>query len=92
MVHAGGDDSPSVSPGMVCFAASLVAESVVDVEGVVATPRAPVLRATARHVEVRVRMIRCVARPASPVKRPLIREDLKVIQYQSQEADTLLLH
>ncbi|XP_039824218.1 uncharacterized protein LOC120694167 [Panicum virgatum] len=66
VVHAGGDDSPGVSPGMVRFAASLAAESVVDVEGVVATPRAPVLRATARHVEVRVRTIRCVARPASP--------------------------
>ena len=26
------------------------------------------------------------------LKRPLIKEDLKVIQYQSQEADTLLLH
>jgi len=67
VVHAGGgDDSPGVSPGMVRFAAALAAESVVDVEGVVAAPREPVIRATARHVEVRVRRIHCVARPASP--------------------------
>ena len=63
--HAGGD-SPGISPGMVRFTAALAAESVIDVEGVVATPRAPVLRDTARHVEVRVRTIRCVARPGSP--------------------------
>ena len=63
--HAGGD-SPGISPGMVRFTAALAAESVIDVEGVVATPRAPVLRATAQHVEVRVRKIRCVARRVSP--------------------------
>jgi aspartyl-tRNA synthetase len=61
VVHAGGD-GPGVSPGMVCFAAALGAESVVEVEGVVAAPRDPVLRATARHVEVRFRRIHCVAR------------------------------
>jgi len=63
--HAGGD-SPGISPGMVRFTAALAAESVIDVEGVVAAPRAPVLRATTRHVEVRVRKIRCVARRVSP--------------------------
>jgi len=66
VVHAGGDDSPGVSPRMVRFAASLAAESADNVKGVVAARGDPVLRATAWHVKVRVRTIHCVARPASP--------------------------
>jgi len=61
VVHAGGDDSPGVSPGMVRFAASLAAESIVDIEGVVAAP--PCSGPPPKHVEVRGRTIRCVARP-----------------------------
>ena len=86
VVHAGGDDSPGVSPGMVRFAASLAAESFVYVEGVVATPRAPVLRATAQHVEVRVRKIRCVARRVSP-GLPFSLNDAAAVEEEEEELE-----
>jgi len=83
--HAGGD-SPGISPGMVRFTAALAAESVIDVEGVVAAPRAPVLRATARHVEVRVRKIRCVARRVSP-GLPFSLNDAAAVEEEEEELE-----
>ncbi|XP_004512467.1 aspartate--tRNA ligase 2, cytoplasmic-like [Cicer arietinum] len=58
----------SVSPQMVKFAAALSRESVVDVEGVVSIPAAPIKGAT-QQVEIQVKKLFCVSRavPTLPI-------------------------
>ncbi|CAJ2675082.1 unnamed protein product [Trifolium pratense] len=57
-----------VSPQMVKFAAALSRESIVDVEGVVSIPTAPIKGAT-QQVEIQVRKLYCVSKaiPTLPI-------------------------
>lgn len=57
-----------VSPQMVKFAAALSRESIVDVEGVVSIPAAPIKGAT-QQVEIQVRKLYCVSKaiPTLPI-------------------------
>ncbi|XP_020203910.1 aspartate--tRNA ligase 2, cytoplasmic [Cajanus cajan] len=58
----------TVSPQMVKFAAALSRESIVDVEGVVSIPAAPIKGAT-QQVEIQVRKLYCISRavPTLPI-------------------------
>ncbi|CAL4952473.1 unnamed protein product [Urochloa decumbens] len=60
-VLAAGADGAGVSKQMVAFAKSLTKESTVEVEGVVAFPKEPLV-STTQQVEIHVRKIHCINR------------------------------
>lgn len=57
-------DDATVSKGMVKYASALSRESIVDVEGTLAAPEAPIVGCSQSQVELHVTSIRCVSRAA----------------------------
>ncbi|PSC74260.1 aspartate-tRNA cytoplasmic [Micractinium conductrix] len=58
-------DDVNVSKGMVKYASALPRESIVDVEGTLAAPEAPIVGCSQSEVELHVTSIRCVSRASA---------------------------